>query len=376
MKSVKNPDYKMRAILCEALKGSVREEQWQEDENLWGFCWGEGMGPLIWHRLQQEGWFTPSDAMKTYFIDFFRYSTSSMMQMRLALSQMLKQLNMAQIPVICMRGQAVAETLYEPANLRFYSDIDLLGRQENSLMLRQILGNQLDLKPAPNHPDMLVKEAVTLDLHYEPLGIARMDSWRHLTPLRAEDFFKYAETGELAGEQALIVHARVLLPYLCFHAMKHSFERLNWIYDIALLANSIEGELQWDEVLAGIREYRLERPCFYALSYAQAHLGASLPAGLLEEIRPEMDFIERRLFRRHMNHEVIPFLAERLFARMQPDFRHRIEFWRETIYPRREVREQIAGSGCVKCNFIRKRLKQLLKAAWLLMREAGALIRP
>jgi hypothetical protein len=61
---------------------------------------------------------------------------------------------------------------------------------------------------------------------------------------------------------------------------------------------------------------------------------------------------------------------------MQPDFRHRIEFWRETIYPRYEVREQVAaGSGCVKCNFTRKRLKQVFHAAWLLTKEGFSLLR-
>ncbi|MDQ6994339.1 MAG: hypothetical protein Q9M18_01935, partial [Mariprofundaceae bacterium] len=68
-------------------------------------------------------------------------------------------------------------------------------------------------------------------------------------------------------------------------------------------------------------------------------------------------------------------LAERLFARMQPDWKHRFNFWKETIYPTYEVRAQIAGGGCVKCSFIRTRIKQISKATMLFLREIFLLVR-
>lgn len=289
--------------------------------------------------------------------------------------QILSSFHRASIPVVCMRGVAVAEKLYgSHASLRPISDIDLLLDEREMLNAKQVLWD-VGFRPDPRYRNIYARGDVTVDLHHEPLGMERIRMWKYLTPLRSDDFFKFSEEEELVGEKAQIVHPRVLLPYLCFHVLKHSFERLIWLYDIALLCNEIEKKDQWDEVLAAIFEYRLERPCFYALSYAKAYLGASVPDELLEDMRLDMGFFERNLFRRHMNHEVIPFLAERLFARMQPDFRHRLEFWRETIWPRYEVRAQMVQTGCVKCNFIRKRLKQLLKAAWLFVKEGAALAR-
>jgi len=128
-------------------------------------------------------------------------------------------------------------------------------------------------------------------------------------------------------------------------------------------------------VAASIRALKLERPCFYALSYAAMHPGAPVPAELLTSIRPPMGWLERSLFARHMAHRRIPYLAERIFARMQPDLAHRLEFWRETIYPRFEVRKQIAGSGCTRCNFTRKRIKQVAGALGMLLGEGVALLR-
>jgi len=166
-----------------------------------------------------------------------------------------------------------------------------------------------------------------------------------------------------------------MLPYLCFHALKHSFERLIWLYDIKLLAEQVAKRDEWGEVASGIAEYKLERPCFYALSYVKTHMQAPVPDELLQHIQPDMGFVETRLFRRFMKHEIIPYLAERLFSRMLPDFARRVAFWKETIYPREEVRKQIAGGGCVKCNFIRTRLKQLLKASWAFSKEWFLMLR-
>jgi len=60
---------------------------------------------------------------------------------------------------------------------------------------------------------------------------------------------------------------------------------------------------------------------------------------------------------------------------MLPSFKHKLEFWRETIYPRQEIRAQVAGGGCVKCNFIRTRIKQVARAMWAFTKETVLTIR-
>jgi len=304
-----------------------------------------------------------------------REKQAGYLRMNHVCAQVLEALNIADVPVICMRGLAVSERLYgKNAYLRPQSDIDLLFNDNQMMDAKQVLWD-IGFRPDYVYRNIFVRGDVSLDLHDDPLGIGRIQAWEHLTPLRALDFFTEAKHGKLAGETALLIGRKIELPYLCFHAMKHSFERLIWLYDIALLANKISSDEGWEEVLLGIQEYALQRPCFYALSYVQKHLGADVPESVLDNIRPAMGFVERRLFHRFMRHEIIPFLAERIFARMMPDFSHRMEFWRETIYPRYEVRQQMANGACVKCSFIRTRLKQVFKAfigfskeGWLLLR--------
>jgi len=363
---------KFRQFYCQMLRG-----EWEgvvpQDLTFWYTLRSEGVFFCVWQKLSStQRQQIPPEMMQG--MDE-RMHKASALRMKHSLGHILRELNAVNIPVICLRGQAMAEALYEPASMRVFTDFDLLYDEKHSLILKQVLGTRLMYAPPEKFPSMFKKGDLVIDLHTEPLGIERIKSWAHLTPLRAPDFFKHAQEGMLAGEKALHVAPRVNLPYLCFHAMKHSFDRLIWLYDIALLAEKIKEDQAWDEVLQGIREYRLERPCFYALDYVQRHFKAPVPDTLLNEICPDMGWVERRLFARHMSLEVIPYLAERLFARMQPDFKHRLAFWKETIYPSYEVRAQIAGGGCVKCSFIRTRIKQISRATIMFVRETFLLVR-
>ncbi|MDX8395501.1 MAG: nucleotidyltransferase family protein [Mariprofundaceae bacterium] len=343
-----------------------------QSENLIFRAMHEGMDGLLFPMIMP---LDLSDSVLDAYQSRLREKQGDYLRIRNVCSQVLSTLNAVNIQVVCMRGLAVSERLYEKsAYLRPQSDIDLLLQEDQLMDAKQALWD-LGFRPDHAYKHIFVRGDMSLDLHTEPLGIERIQAWQYLTPLRAPDFFNTAIDGELAGEKALLIAPEVELPYLCFHALKHSFERLIWLYDIALLAQKIDANDGWDKVVAGMREYGLERPCFYALSYVKSHLNAPVPEKIIEEIKPKMNFIERRLLARFMDHEIIPYLAERLFARMMPDFSHRLAFWRETVYPRYEVRKQMADGGCVKCSFIRKRLRQVGKAIWLFFKEGLSLLR-
>jgi len=365
-----------RQRLCHILsQGSSLDLQDYRNEKLMERSMHEGIDGLLLPMIEGIETDEIHEEVREAYRSRLREKKAGYLRMNHVCAQVLDALNAAEIPVICMRGLAVSSKLYgDRAHLRPQSDIDLLFHIEQMMDAKQVLWD-IGFRPDHAYQNIFVRGDISLDLHHEPLGIERIQAWKHLTSLRAPDFFTEARDGELAGESALLIGSKVELPYLCFHAMKHSFERLIWLYDIALLSNKIDADDAWDEVLKGIETYALQRPCFYALSYVKKHLQAAVPDQVLAAIRPNMGFVERRLFNRFVGHEIIPFLAERIFARMMPDFSHRIDFWRETIYPRYEVRQQMANGGCVKCSFIRTRLKQVLKAIGSFLREGWLLLR-
>ena len=361
-----------REVACKLLQGEVHKYVLFSTD-FWTFAQADAMLPLLWTSLTDE----QKKTIHPYLLNPMdeQIFAAEALRLKNTTSRVLRAYNEANIPIICMRGVAVSETLYPQSYLRPHTDIDILFDKKHLMMAKQVAGNNLHFRPINAYPMLFKLGNIPLDLHIEPIGSERIQAWKHITPLEADDFFKYAEEGKLAGEKALLVHPRVMLPYLCFHALKHSFVRLIWLYDIALLSKQVTEQNLWEDVLQGIHEYKLERPCYYAFSYVKAHMNAPIPDYILEQTKPKMGFVEKRLFKRFINHEVIPYMAERLFARMLPTFKHQLEYWKETIYPRPEIRAQIAGGGCVKCNFIRTRLKQIGKALWLFTKEAAHIIR-
>jgi len=357
----------IRQRCCRVLVDGHVDWQLLKQKDCWTQVEDEGIGACIWHILSST-----DDAHKHTVLaqvkTFLRSQTATVLLMQTLAENALSALAHADIPCLILRGQALAETLYQPTSSRPQTDIDILVPDDMGDITGKVL-TQAGWLPIQTHPHLFMRNGILLDIHIEPLGIDRIQAWEHLTPLRAHDFFAHTTTEVLANVNTLLVHPRVNLPYLCFHAMKHSFNQLIWLWDIALLSHKVEKKGQWPEVAAGIHCYHLERPVFYALSYVHQHLNAPVPEHLLETIQPSMDWRERRIFSGFMRHEQIPFLAERLFARMQPDFAHRLMFWKETIFPRLEIRQQIDEDDAEQSNFLHKRFGQIVMALQLLWCE-------
>jgi len=364
----------LRAQYAWILAGQLLHADDIAKPDFWEGAWREGVGACVWHALQQQN-VVVDEAVKKQFVELsLRGQTAHTLMLRAASAKVLQLFSDAGIDMLILRGQAVADTLYVPTTSRPQTDIDVLVREQDAQRSIVLLAGA-GFSALPGHPLLLARGEVLLDVHTEPLGIERMASWSLLTPLRAEHFFQHARRGHLLGVDALCVDAALLLPYLCFHSMKHSFESLVWLWDIALLARQINDLQAWGPVHEGIETYALQRPCFYALSYVHVNLATPVPQSLLDALRPEMDWRERQIFRRFMQHEQVPFLAERVFSRMQPDFVHRLAFWKETIWPSADVREQVSADPTAGGGFAAKRLRQIGRAFVLLLRETLAVFR-
>ncbi|MDX8413956.1 MAG: nucleotidyltransferase family protein [Mariprofundales bacterium] len=358
-----------RALFATILCGeSAGDEALLSDQNFWHHARMEGVAALLWHQLHTGGVVLPP-AIVTAVVDMLREQAIERNQMRRAAGEVLQRLADAGVAVVVLRGLALAETLYPRVDLRVQSDLDLLVAPAAIAAALEVL-QDLGFTPINSwQPHLLGRGSVLIDLHDEPLGAARIRSWQQLTPMNVDTFFVHAFASSVSGGPALLVPDVIQLPWLCFHATKHSFERMVWLWDIALLANKITNDDGWDGAVTMVAQLQLQRPCYFSLRYASERLGANVPAAVLAALHLNMNWRERALLRRHLNHEQIPFLAERLFARMMPNWHARIAFWWESVIPRSEVRAQIAAGGCVRCTFIRTRLRQLALAVALLGRE-------
>ena len=254
------------------------------------------LGPMLAWVLEQQGFSIPDPAAlqllqsATKIADFnFQILLENQYRIAPALAQ-------AGIPVLWLKGMALAQTVYPQPSLRPMDDLDLLvafDQREAALQVLQSLGYQpppqdsLSAKmgapqDAPHHYHLLGGPggSTNVELHYRLLVDDR------LLQLREMNWFW--QESELSGSSQ---HAfRLLKPeahfiYLSAHAILQHGEadfRLQRYYDLHLLALR---ELDWNLIIQRAQAlgwiYALER----ALTLTRAYFDTPIPAQVFTEIQ-------------------------------------------------------------------------------------------
>jgi hypothetical protein len=195
-----------------------------------------------------------------------------------ALRRCLEVLEEATIETVVLKGPLLAERLYGSALARPCLDIDLLVDERNLERGRDALarvgyraGDDRQVEHELDHHSVsLFHDAYPiLELHflaYEGFGV-KVEA----APLVARSVtWKSAQVGEFS--------ARVLAPddelvHLAVHGAGHRFDRLMWLYDIALYLRS-HPELTTAILLERARSLNVERAVAATLIYVQRTLGA------------------------------------------------------------------------------------------------------
>lgn len=192
------------------------------------------------------------------------------------------------LPLLVLKGPALAATLYPAPELRPFDDLDLCvptsaGPAAAALLLR--LGYLEEPYPAESaradrDPAGLEGAAfhrqfsspdgrVLVDLHADPyqLGLrprAEADLWRRARPL--------------PGRRRLLMLAPTdQVVQLAVHAHKHGFSRLLWLKDLDLLVRRLGAEIDWRLVASGALADGVAASVWYALRLSRVLLGAPLP---------------------------------------------------------------------------------------------------
>jgi hypothetical protein len=193
------------------------------------------------------------------------------------------------IPVVALKGPALAESLYPDPALRPCSDLDLMVRKQDVPGALRVLtreGYKLDahlaLIPLHTllglHSELLLRQEHTapVDLQWD-IGLAdcpfRFDAeilWRSLSPLRIAE----REVSSLSPESLML--------FLCVHGARHLWSRLQWLGDVARLART---RPDWDVILDLATEAGCGTPLFLGLLLAKELLEAPVPEAILERAR-------------------------------------------------------------------------------------------
>jgi hypothetical protein len=210
------------------------------------------------------------------------------------LGRLLKRFEGERIPVIPLKGPALAETLYPHPALRPCSDLDLLIRRENLDRVDNLLLGLGYRRRADAHSfqfDLAFDRAtlyeapsgIHVDLHWGLVSDPRY-SWDEREGLTVWD---RAIRVRVAGEDALGLCPEDLLLYLAVHlAVHHALTGLLWYYDLFLVLERWADTLDWEALVERASRWRVRGALYFALLGLEMLFGAHAPAGVMARIEP------------------------------------------------------------------------------------------
>ncbi len=233
---------------------------------------------------------------------------------------------------IVLKGAALLHDGYrEHVGLRPLGDVDLLVRPAD---LPAVSAWLMDggYRPFAPSSTFFSRGVVSFDLHTEIVGSSwvgrkarafRLDPaalWREATPLERDD------------PSALVLSPVHQQLHLVVHALKHSYSRLIWLVDLALVLR----DASWDFLLAEARAAGALRPLAYALGVLDALLGLAPPRAIAREL-PPLTALERAFVRLVARRSGMEIPGELMVACCIPGVMGKFAYLAELGFPQRAV---------------------------------------
>jgi len=233
-----------------------------------------------------------------------------------ALEEVLRAFKEISVEAIVLKGMALATQVYPVAALRQCGDIDVLVRKEDLLQAEEVLWALGYTTPGNGLPDEWFGQHRYHQSYLKDEGRIRLEVHWDLAPqpnpfcLPLSELWARAQPFRIGGSEALVLEPTDMLLYLGLHAAY--LPNLFWEQDIDLrhlcdIAETIRlHPMDWDQLVARARLYRVTKCLYVALCLSQRMLQARVPQDFLEALQPtDLDprwlagLEERVLKRRH-----------------------------------------------------------------------------
>ncbi len=212
------------------------------------------------------------------------------------LNKILNTFEKEEIPVVVLRGLALAQIIYKNIALRSTIDIDLLVQKKD---LSRVVRALLELKFTSPQAGLARKEysaelcfvkrvicrekslpTVYIDVHQDITSSIRL---KRIIKTDTEGVIRRAHPTRIENVNMLAMAPEDLLLHL---TLRHCFERLIRLCDIAEVIKAKKSELDWQFLLERTKESRITSIMYYTLWYAQQLLEAPVPEYVFKKLMP------------------------------------------------------------------------------------------
>jgi hypothetical protein len=247
-----------------------------------------GLIPLLQFHLRRIGIDPPADARQLIAASALRHRDANRMHFE-ALEELLNAFDRASIPVIVLKGAALAHVLYPSNVLRPLGDLDLLVARRDAERAQAVLAAHDFVASSGqggrrlighHHLPAMTRRAgphfVQVEVHVD--GVSR-DAPGSLT---TETLRSAPRPFSLGHRTARTLDHGDMLYHLCRHAAERArLLRLIWVADIVGYAVRYQDEIPWAELA--------RNDPFVLNALSLFHLVTPLPGALLQRVPPPGD---------------------------------------------------------------------------------------
>lgn len=249
--------------------------------------------PLLYRRLKGEGLLhqVPSD-VRAELHECSRRVAIRTMHFYRETARIAADLSTQGVDVMVLKGLHLARVVYRDTSLREMWDMDLMVRVEHLPRAEAVLrarGYNTERPTAvavttavTNHLPLFVRGGGSIEVHW---NLTRPGQEHSIDP---DELWRRAGEIEIAGQRVLALAAEDLLLHLCEHASYHH-QFLLGLYplcDIAALIHHLGSHIDWTVVCRRAEAWGWQRGAYLCLRLAHELVGAAVPAGVLDRLRP------------------------------------------------------------------------------------------
>lgn len=300
-----------------------------------------GLVGLLYDALETLGRADVPRSIRDSLQNLYRSNVLAQAVMYRELNSVAEEFARQDIPLVVLKGAALAKQYYAEPAQRPFGDLDLLIHTDDAPRVREFLlargmkefggvargSNRTYYGEASFNP--ADGRGAQMDVHWELVSPAyyrrRMEmAW----------FWRNIEPAALVGRTMKLLNPTAQLVHLGIHAGLHHQDRLRliWLYDLALVVNRRGGEIDWRGADAFAKRSGLARPIRTILEKMQETWGVALPSEVQNLFQPpRWDIGERAVYAL----TTTQFTEARTVsdAWNMPGARRKLEFVREYLFP-------------------------------------------
>ena len=213
---------------------------------------------------------------------FYRRDTICAVATRELLRVALLRFAEASVPVIVLRGAALATLVYQSHALRPTRRIELLVHRRDLARVEVVLRSLHEAPGAPGGP----QGYALLDVRHDIFGQSSVEEMPAAVGIPIEDFWARARPVQIASVPTLVFGHEDLLLHLAMHLTADAFVgRVRTLCDIGETCRRYGDAIDWSQLIARACAYDLAKPLYYSLRLARELVGAGVPSQALMALR-------------------------------------------------------------------------------------------